>query len=339
MRIFVDQGMAMRTGISVFDVASTVRICYEGSISTSIKRSEEEIDVRVILPKESRQTLEKLKDIKVANKTGGLIPLKEVAKFVEGVGISSITRKGWRRSVDISADIVPPKPDESLSFWQRIKKSFTEKPLGSVDVNLMMMEKFKDIDNRYPGYSVSYEGEYEDTEDSIIRLRNSYIIALLAIYVILVALFHNLRQPLIVMSIIPFTLTGVIWSFFFHGLPLSFMALMGVVGLGGVVVNDSIVYVDFINKARERGEDTYTASLEAGYKRLRPILLTTITTIAGLIPTAYGIGGSDPFLVPMAVAMAYGLMFGTTITLFATPVIYNIFYKKACKQGIKSCEE
>ncbi|MDA3900744.1 MAG: efflux RND transporter permease subunit [Spirochaetes bacterium] len=339
MRIYVNQGIAMRTGISVFDVASTVRICYEGSVATSIKRSEEEIDVRVILPKESRQSLDRLDDIKIANRTGGLIPLKEVAIFEEGIGISAVSRKGWRRSIDVTADIVPPKPKEGeeLSFFEGIKKAFTEKPLTAIDVNLMVMEKFKDIERRYPGYSVSYEGEFKDTEDAFIRLRNSYIIAMLAIYIILVALFHNLRQPLIVMSIIPFTLTGVIWSFFFHGLPLSFMALMGVVGLGGVVVNDSIVYVDFINKARDRGEDTYTASLDAGYKRLRPILLTTITTIVGLIPTAYGLGGSDPFLVPMAVAMAYGLMFGTTITLFATPVIYNIFYRKACKEGIKSC--
>jgi multidrug efflux pump subunit AcrB len=126
------------------------------------------------------------------------------------------------------------------------------------------------------------------------------------------------------MGVIPLTIMGVIWTFFFHGLPLSFLAIMGLVGLTGVIVNDSIVYVDFIKKARLKGLERMEATIEAGRSRLRPIFLTTITTFFGLIPTAYGIGGNDPFLKPMAISMSWGLVFGTVITLFGTPVLYNI---------------
>lgn len=126
------------------------------------------------------------------------------------------------------------------------------------------------------------------------------------------------------MGVIPLTILGVIWTFFFHGLPLSFLAMMGLVGLIGVVVNDSIVYVDFINNMRKKGLSRFDAIIEAGRTRLRPIFLTTITTFFGLIPTAYGIGGNDPFLKPMAISMSWGLAFGTLVTLFGTPVLFMI---------------
>ncbi|HOH37213.1 MAG TPA: efflux RND transporter permease subunit, partial [Spirochaetota bacterium] len=154
----------------------------------------------------------------------------------------------------------------------------------------------------------------------------SFIIAIMCIYIILVAVFRNLYQPAIVMAVIPLSAIGLVWSFWSHSLPLSFMGLMGIVGLCGVVVNDSIVYVDFINKERGEGIPLEEAIIDAGFKRIRPILLTTITTVFGLMPTAYGIGGYDPFIKPMAIAMSWGLVFGVVITLFVTPVIYGILY-------------
>jgi multidrug efflux pump subunit AcrB len=333
LKIFVKPEVAARTGVTVYDVASTVRSCYEGTVATEIKKSDEEIDIRVMLPEKLRYDgLNSLYQIKVSNKNGGLIPLKNIATFEEDTGISLIIRKDWRRNITVTAEI-----DEKA------------KDVTSVAVNTKLKEKFATISEDYPGYVVDYEGEFKDTQESMEQLFYSFILAGIIIYIILVAIFKTLHHPLIVMSIIPYSIIGVIWSFYLHDLllldlPFSFLAIMGVVGLIGVIVNDSIVFVDFINNARKCGLSPFEASLEAGRKRLRPILLTSVTTVLGLMPTAYGIGGLDPFLIPMAISLSWGLAFGTVITLFMTPAIYNIFYslrhhifkKSPFQQGQKS---
>jgi multidrug efflux pump subunit AcrB len=140
-------------------------------------------------------------------------------------------------------------------------------------------------------------------------LLKSFVVAVLGIYIILVWIFRSLSHPFIIIGVIPLTLAGIVWIFFFHGMPLSFMALMGVVGLAGVVVNDSIVMIDFIRVKRLEGAAPLEATLSAAPTRLRPIFLTTITTFFGLIPTAYGIGGYDPFLIPMAISLFLGSFF------------------------------
>jgi len=305
--IIIDEKKASMAAISVLDVASTVRSCYEGIVATNIKKTDEVIDIRVIFPKKIRDNLKSINKIKIANRMGNLIPLTSVARFEKNKGITIINRKDWRRCITVTADI-----DER------------SKDVTSLSVNTHLKKKFSDMENRYPGYSVSYEGEFKDTEESVKNLSQSYNIALIIIYIILVALFRTLVHPLVIMGVIPMTLIGVIWTFYFHGLPLSFLALMGVVGLTGVVVNDSIIYVDFINKGVNKGLSIFESTIIAGTNRLRPIFLTTITTFFGLLPTAYGIGGNDPFLKPMAISMSWGLVFGTVITLFITPLLYNI---------------
>lgn len=308
LKIRVNEKLAAITGITVFDVASTVRACYEGNIATTIKKSEEEIDVRVIFPEAVRKNINSLKEIKIANRRGNLIPLKKVAEFKKTEGISVINREDWKRSLTVSAEIEEDAEETT-----------------SVGVNTMMMKDFADIGDRYKGYAVSYEGEFEDTQESIKNLSDSFKIALIFIYIILVSLFSSLIHPFVIIAVIPFTFTGIIWTFFFHGLPFSFISLMGIVGLAGVVINDSIVFVDFINKEIDQGSGLMDSILQAGMNRLRPIFLTTVTTFFGLLPTAYGIGGDDEFLKPMALAMSWGLVFGTVIILFITPVLYYVF--------------
>ncbi len=308
LRVIVNEKTAAMTGITVFDVASTVRSCFEGAVATKIKKTDEEIDIRVIFPENLRKNLDSVKKINIANRMGNLIPLSAVARFEPNQGISVIKRKDWRRVVNVTAEI-----DEDA------------RGVTSVAVNNILTKKFDHIEERYPGYTVSYEGEFKDTGESMSSLAKSFLVAALVIYIILVSIFRSLAHPLIIMGVVPLTLIAVIWIFFFHGRPLSFLGIMGVVGLTGVVVNDSIVMVDFIKKARSEGHSPYEASLLAGETRLRPIFLTSVTTFFGLIPTAYGIGGYDPFLVPMALSLSWGLAFGTLITLFGTPVLYNIF--------------
>jgi multidrug efflux pump subunit AcrB len=308
LRVFVDEKTAAVAGITVFDIASTIRSCYEGTVATTIRKTDEEIDIRVVFPESLRRRFDSMNRIKIANPRGNLIPLGSVAKFERTQGISLINRKGWRRAISVTADI-----DEQA------------RNVSSVTVNAALMKKFIDIEERYPGYTVNYEGEFKDTQESVAGLFKSFVVAALIIYLILVSLFRSLVHPIIILGVVPLTGIGVIWTFFFHGLPFSFLALMGLVGLTGVVVNDSIVLVDFIEKSRATGLSPLDASLKAGSIRLRPIFLTTVTTFFGLIPTAYGIGGFDPFLKPMALSLSWGLAFGTLITLFGTPVLYNVF--------------
>ncbi|TFH38384.1 MAG: efflux RND transporter permease subunit, partial [Chrysiogenales bacterium] len=314
LRIFVDDKKAALTGISVFDIATTVRACYAGNVSTSIKKAEEKIDIRVIFPPEQREKIDSWKSIKIINRMGNLIPLAMVAQVERKQGISVIYRKGWRRNINVSAEI-----DEKA------------KDVTSVSVNSMLMKRFASIGEKYPGYTVDYEGEFKDTQESIQNLMRSFLIAAVAIYIILIAVFRSLAQPVIIMAIIPLSLIAVIWSFFLHGLPISFLALMGVVGLAGVVVNNSIVFLDFVNTGRCNGLSPMEASMEAGAKRMRPIVLSSLTTVMGLAPTAYGILGNEPFLKPMALSMVWGLALGTIITLFITPVLYIIFTDLSAK--------
>ncbi len=307
IRVVVNEKTAAIAGISVYDVASTVRSYFEGTVATTIRKSDEEIDIRVKFPDHLRNNLESFKYITIPNRMGNLIPLNRVAEFESGKGVSVINRHNWKRAITVTADL-----DEH------------EKGVSSVSVNLLLGEKFADIGTQYPGITVDYLGEFKDTQDSMQNLVRSFVIAVIVIYFILVALFSSLLHPFVIISVIPMTLMGVIWTFYFHGIPFSFLGLMGVVGLTGVVVNDSIVFVDFIKKNRTRGMNSLEASVDAGGKRLRAVFLTTITTFFGLIPTAYGLGGFDPFLKPMAVAMSWGLLFGTVITLLGTPLVYNL---------------
>jgi multidrug efflux pump subunit AcrB len=307
-KIFVNEKVAAIAGISVFDVATTVRACYKGAVATKIKKTDEEIDIRVVFPESYRMKLTSLNHISITNKIGNLVPLKNIASFKSARGISEINRQAWKRAVKVTADI-----DEHA------------KDVTSVYVNGLLMDKFKNIGSEYPGIFIDYLGEFKDTQESMQNLAKSFLIAIFIIYIILVALFRSLMHPFIVMNIIPLTFIGVVWSFFFHNMPLSFLASMGIVGLAGVVVNDSIVLIDFMKNAQATGLSPLEASIQACAKRLRPVFLTTITTFFGLLPTAYGIGGNDPFLKPMAISLSWGLAFGSFITLFATPILYNMF--------------
>lgn len=307
LKIYLRPEMAAVAGITVFDVATTVRSCFEGTVATTIKKTDEEIHIRVKFPSNLLNNKESLAKVKIANMRGQLIPLGSVVRFEQGQGISVLNRKDWRRTVAVTADIDEKEPG-----------------VTSLSVNNDMKKQFKDIAKTYPGYTVNYEGEFKDTQESMDELLGKFLIAALIIYVILVALFRSLIYPLVIITVIPFTFAGVIWIFFFHNMPVSFLSLLGVVGLAGVVVNDSILLMDFIKKERKAGIEPITAAIESGVTRLRPVFLTTITTFFGLIPTAYGIGGFDPFLKPMAISLSWGLFFGTIITLGGTPVFYVI---------------
>ncbi|MFC1480277.1 efflux RND transporter permease subunit [Candidatus Omnitrophota bacterium] len=308
IKIKVDHGRATMAGLSIGQIAKTIRGVFKGNIATKIKpvKAEEETDVTVRFDEaKEASTLDIFNEIFVANKFGNLIPLNKVAQIEKVPGTTTIHHLDGKRVVTASCNVDTDK-------------------VTSLKINSMLARKFRDISDRHIGYSVKYGGEQEETIDSLRSLLKAFFFAFLVVYLILASFFKSLIQPVIVMLAIPFGLIGVIFAFLAHGLPLSFMAIMGIVGLNGIVVNDSIVLVDFINKLRASGMSRAESIVKAGQMRLRPVILTTVTTAGGLSTVAYGIGGKDPFLVPMAMSLCWGLVFATALTLIVIPCIYSI---------------
>lgn len=309
VRIYVDEALASFAGVSVAQVATAINTAFQGTVATKIKNSDEEIDIRVRFPEQFRNSLDSLKKIFVNNFAGNLIPVSKLIRYEVLPGRASINHLDGKRLITVTASI-----DETLTTAR--------------EANLNAMKLTQGLIDKYPGYSVRFSGENKDTEESFQALGRAFIVALLIIFMILASLFRSILQPLIVMSAIPFAFIGVIISFVLHGEYFSFLAFLGVVGLAGVVVNDSIVLVDYANQLKLNNPtmDIYRLLLETGAVRLRAVVLTTVTTVLGLLPTAYGIGGKDPFLVPLALAFGWGLVFASLITLIVVPVFYRILY-------------
>ena len=295
--------LAAFANLSVEEVAQTLQIAFEGGVATEIRNPEEDIDVVVQLSEKKRDDFSSFEKLLIRNTQGQLIPLRSVTTQEKDQGISAIKHYDRKRVVSVTANI---EKGQNTSF----------------NVNKIMKEKMKTIMKKFPRYLVEYGGEQEDTEKSLEDLKIAFFLALVMIFLILATNFQSLTQPLIIMSSIPLSLIGVVYSFYLHGLPFGFMQLLGTVGLAGVVVNDAIVLVDAINKTYSEGTPFFEAIVLGSKRRLRPVLLTTITTVLGLAPVVYGFGGKDPFLVPMALAITGGLVFATLLTLIVIPCIY-----------------
>jgi len=293
--------------LTIGEVATSLRNSFEGGIATEITRSkaEEKIKVLVRLAEKQRDKKSVFNELVIVNKYNNLVPLNSIATIEEGWGLTSIEHYEGDRIIAVSASV-------------------DNKKMTSKKANDLLRHKFKDISNRYPGYSIKYAGEEQDNIESMRSLIQAFGIAFLLIFLILATIFNSLIQPFVVMLTIPFGLVGVIFALSIHNEPISFLAIMGIIGLCGVVVNDSIIFVDFINKLRKQGIQRRDSIVQAGALRLRPVMLTTITTVLGLSTVAYGIGGKDPFLKPMALSISWGLLFGTVLTLIIMPCIYAI---------------
>lgn len=305
--IDIDEEEARRLGVTNLQIAMELRAAFEGLVATTIKTSDEDVDVLVRLDEKERGEFETLSKIKVQNAQGRLIPLVKMAKFIERDGAFIIRRKERRRTFSIAGEIVRKKTT-SNQLNKEIKPQLDE-----------IVKKFK-------GMNYELSGESKDTRDSLASFKKAMITSLFLIFILLVVQFSSLLQPLIIMSAIPFGLIGVVFSFSLLGLPLGFMALMGILGLVGVVINDSIVLVSFINKYLVDHGKNIDSLVKASISRFRPVILTTFTTVVGLLPVAHMPGG-DPFLKPMATSFAYGLLFSTSITLIFVPSCYFLYMK------------
>jgi len=307
IEIIIDEEKAALAGLSVSEVASSIRNAINGGVATKIRpeKAEEEIDVLVRYPPGERNKIGVFENLVIPNRYGKLIPLSRIASLDRHPGVTAIKHDDGKRVVSVTANV-----DEEVTT--------------SREVNVALADRFNDIAEKHFGYSLKTGGEWEETQKSMNSLFRAFGIAGFLVFMILAANFRSLVQPLIVMLAIPFGFIGVILGFYIHDLPLSFMALLGVVGLAGVVVNDSIVLVEFINTLRRDGQDRRSSIIRGCRLRLRPVLLTTITTVLGLASVAYMIGGGDPFIRPAAMAIVWGLSFATLLTLILIPCVYAI---------------
>ena len=293
-------------GLTVADIAQNVRIAYDGQAVTSVRYGEEEVDFRVLIEQQYRRQLDYLRRLRIPNQRGELVALDEVARFDIGPGQAVFHHYDGERSITVEANVVRGQ-SSVLQATAAVRNAI-------------------DVDRDYPGVRLVVGGEAQETEESFIDLGMTFIIAFIGIYFLLVLLFDSLTQPFIVLLVVPFGISAVIVTFALHAQPLTFLAMIGVVGLAGVVVNDSLVLVDHVNMLRreQRFDDMATLVAMGTADRLRPIILTSLTTVAGLLPLAYGVGGRDLLVGPMALALGYGLLFATPITLILLPALYMI---------------
>ncbi|MFH1501941.1 MAG: efflux RND transporter permease subunit [Candidatus Eisenbacteria bacterium] len=292
-------------GLSALDIAVAVRSAFEGVEATKYRGSgDDEIEVVVRLEESDRRSLDDLRGLRLSTPSGRLVALGNVAEFSVAEAPAELHRRNGDRVVTVTAGVTGGTT--------------------STEVNGVLRQSFADVPERYPGYRLDFGGEYEETQESFTSLLLAFGVAILLIYLILGTEFQSFIQPLIVMFTVPFAFIGVVIGLVIMRYPFTLNAGVAIVALAGVVVNDSIVLVDFIKKARAAGESRWESIVQAGCMRLRPILLTSITTILGVLPLALGWGGVSITWGPMAASLAWGLAFATVLTLFVIPALFSI---------------
>ncbi len=305
LRIYLKPEKAHQYGLTTFQIAQTVRTAIEGAKATTYREADEAIDVVVKYEEDTLQNLVELNNLLIATPTGAIVPLKDVAEIIEEKGYSDIRRFDGERAITVYASV---DREKTTPF----------------KVNQALMTAFADIESLYPGYQLDFRGVFDEIIESFSELWKLFFVGLLLIYVVLGAQFKSFIQPIIIMFAVPFGMIGAMVGLLLSNATLSMVAMFGIVALSGIVVNDSIVLIDFINKYRENGHNKWYAILKGGSVRLRPIILTSLTTIIGLIPMAVGLGGKSPIWMPMAYTIIFGLALATTMTLFVMPALYAI---------------
>ncbi len=295
-------------GVSTADIANTIRAAYYGAEVMRLQRGRHEVKLMVRYPVEERRSLADFHDIYIRTADGQERPLTELAEINVVRGYSEINRLEQKRSITVRADV-----DEAQGNARQI-------------VQALQADVMPDVLQQFPGLQVRWEGQQEQTQESVQSLLIASLAALLIMFVLLTLEFKAYVQPVMIMAIIPFGLIGAVLGHAIMGLPLTLFSFFGLVALTGVVVNDSIVLVDFINHRVRKGIPIDEALLDAGKRRFRPVLLTSATTIAGLAPILMESSFQAQVLIPMATSLSFGLMLSTLLVLMQVPVFYRIYF-------------
>ncbi len=302
----IDYVKVARLGLDVSNIGSTIRTAVSGNRATDVTLDNKEVDLMVRFKEDYRKDLEDLKKLIVRDPKGNLVQLGTIAEFRIETGTPQIKRFDFKRSKTLTGNVDTTK-------------------ITSMQANKILLETFEEKKAEIPSVSLVFGGAQESTNESMSSLFSALKLSLIGIFALLVFLFKSYLRPVIIMTTIPLGLLGFSVAFFLHGRPVSFLALIGIIGLGGIIVNSGIVLISFIDEMRAEGKYSLDEILiKASGMRLRAVFVTSLTTISGLLPTAYGIGGNDAMLVPMTLAMAWGLTSGTILTLVWVPAAYAI---------------
>lgn len=293
-------------GLTLFDLARQVRQAFYGEEAQRIQRNRDDVRVMVRYPEEERRSLSDLENMRLRVPGSAEVPFSVAAEADLGRGYAAINRTDRKRTISVTANV-----DDNVGNANEIMASLQKTALPA-------------ILDKYPSVSYSLEGQQREQQETMAGLFDGYLIALLLIYILLAIPFKSYSQPIIVMSAIPFGIVGAIWGHVIMGMDLTILSMFGIVALAGVVVNDSLVMVDFINRERANGLPLATAIREAGIARFRAILLTSLTTFLGLTPLLLERSLQAQFLIPMAISLGFGVIFATFITLVLVPVGYYI---------------
>ncbi len=308
------QGRAL--GLTLSDLARQVRAGFYGEEVQRIQRGRDDIRVMVRYPEEQRASLGDIDDMRVRLAGGVEVPFTTLAEVKEGRGYSVIDRTDRQRVVTVTGDI-----DEALANANEINRDLRQDVLPR-------------LARDFPGLNYDFEGEQREQGESMRSLGINFVVAQFAIFALLAIPFRSYSQPLIIMSAIPFGLIGAILGHVVMGINLTILSMFGMVALTGVVVNDSLIMIDLVNRRRAAGVSVDRAIRESGKRRFRPIMLTTATTFLGLSPMILETSMQAKFLVPMAVSLGFGIVFATAITLILIPTLYRILEDLKARMGV-----
>ncbi len=292
-------------GLTQQALARQLRNAFYGAEAVRQQRGRNEIRVKVRLPREQRIRQYDLEHLLVRTPRGTDVPLTQIAEIERGRAYTAITRRNARRTVSVTANVEP--------------MSQTSQVQATLEAEIL-----PELVRDFPGLSYAWEGRQQDMSESTSSLFQGLVLALFAIYALLAIPFRSYYQPLIVMIAIPFGIVGAVLGHILMGYALSLQSLMGVVALSGVVVNDSLILIDYANRKTREGLCPFDAIHQAGVRRFRPILLTTLTTFGGLAPMIFETSRQARFMIPMAISLGFGILFATTISLVIVPCLYSI---------------
>lgn len=311
-------------GLSLATLAQQVRYGFYGAEAQRIQRDEEEIRVMVRYPREQRNSIGNLETMRVRAPNGQELPFAEVADIEIGQGYTSINRVDGKRAVSVTAKVNKDVLEPNTVIRDVVTKAMPE------------------LLKKYPGVEFKLQGNSKEQSDAIFSLAQGFLFALFAIYALMAIPLKSYSQPLIIMSVIPFGIVGAIIGHLVLGMPVSVLSICGIIALSGVVVNDSLIMVDFVNRARSEGMSLIDAALNAGAQRFRAIILTSLTTFMGLMPIIFERSLQAQVVIPMAISLAFGILFATVITLLLVPSLYLIlddlkaFFSKEYAQSRKT---
>ena len=310
LNVVVDRDKAAFYGVNSASVYSTLNTALQGKSLSSYKGGEDEIDMVITYPDEVTDTLEKVQQLMVPSNTGGFVPIAEVADLGYTRAQQSITRIDQSRVVTVTASIYGR---DLGSISRDIQAKLDQVPLPS-------------------GYTIEFGGTSQEMMDSFADLGLALIMAILLVYMIMAAQFEGLLYPFVIMFSLPPTVIGVIIGLAVTGQTLNILSMIGMIMLAGIVVNNAIVLVDYINVLRrDHGMEKFEAIVTAGRTRLRPILMTTLTTVCGMLPQLLSSAEGSELMAPLAATIVFGLSFSTLITLILVPVMYYILDSLAAR--------